>query len=99
MKKEYFIEAVFNSTSGMKKAMPRKDLLSDIETAVRLNKTIVVSFVSLPKITAVAAAFAGLLIINIWVLSGKNKQIKNNDEVKQLIEQYGLINDDKIFLQ
>ena len=99
MKKEDYIETTLNSVGGIKGATPPRDLFRSIYNNMQQNKTLVVSFVSMPKIAAVAAAFTGLLLINIWLLSASKLKSTNKKEIQQLIEQYSLVNDDIISFQ
>jgi hypothetical protein len=99
MKREDFIEKVLNSTNSLNRATPNRDLFRGIYNTMQQNKTLVVSIISFPKVAAIAAAFSGLLLLNIWLLSGSTPKKRTNSDMQQLIEQYGLVNDDIISFQ
>lgn len=93
MNKEQFIEATINSIHLIEAAKPKQDLFNKIWQRTQQN-AIVIKLVSYPKVAAIAAAFVGLFIINVWLLNVA-KQTSNKD-LQNLVQQYGLVNDDII---
>jgi hypothetical protein len=93
MNKEQFIEATISSLNLIEPTKPKHDLFNNIWLLTQQN-AIVIKLVSYPKVAAIAAAFVGLFIINIWLL--KIPKQSSNKDLQNLVQQYGLVNDDII---
>lgn len=93
MNKEQFIEATISSLNLLAAAKPKHDLFNKIWQRTQQN-AIVIKLVSYSKVAAIAAAFVGLFIINVWLLNVAKES--SNKDLQNLVQQYGLVNDDII---
>lgn len=92
MNKEEFIEKTLQSASHFKHAVPKTTFEAVWQKAQQ--QPMLVAIISYPKVMAVAAAFSGLLLLNIWLIKSGN--VKENNKMQQLIDYYNLVQDDFI---
>jgi len=96
MKKEDFIERTLSGFDNAQRAKPSRDAFHAVMH--RLKGTAqTVALIPAPRVVLAAAAFSGLLLLNIFLL--KNKPADKPNEVESLIQQYGLTDDDNFLIQ